>query len=144
MADTSHRDKLADIIRKAGFRATTPRLLVLAYLRKSKYPLGVRDVLKGVGTKNIDQVTVYRILDAFKKAGVVVQVDFQQGHALYEFKDHEHDHHHIVCTSCDRVEDFTGCDYEKLVGKALKQARGFAKVTSHSFELFGLCAACAK
>ena len=135
---------LSDVIRKAGFRATTPRLLVLSYLQKSKYPLGIKEILKGIGQKNIDQVTVYRILDAFKKAGVVVQVDFQQGRALYEFKDHEHDHHHIVCTSCNKVEDFTGCEYEKLAHKALKQTHGFAKVTSHSLELFGLCAACAK
>jgi Fur family ferric uptake transcriptional regulator len=134
---------LAEIIRKAGFRATKPRLLVLTHLQKAKYPLGIKEIIEGIGRKNVDQVTVYRILDSFKKAGLVVQVDFQHGRAYYELKDAKHDHHHIVCTNCDKVEDFTGCEYEKLATKALKQTHGFAKVTNHSVELFGLCNTCA-
>ncbi len=142
--ELSKEDGLAGILRKAGFRATKPRLLVLAHLQKTRYPLCIREIIEGIGRKNADQVTVYRILDSFKKAGVAVQVDFQQGRAYYELKDAKYDHHHIVCTDCDKVEDFTGCEYEKIAGKALKQTHGFAKVTSHSVELFGLCNACAR
>jgi len=136
--------ELVEIIRKAGFRATKPRLLVLSFLQKVEYPAGIKEIIAGVGRKNVDQVTVYRILDAFKKAGVVVQVDFQHGRAYYELKDAKHDHHHIICTKCDKVEDFTGCDYAKLANKAMHQTRSFAKVTNHSLELFGLCNSCAK
>jgi len=133
---------LVEAIRNCGIRATTPRLRVLAFLQQSKYPLSVKGIVSGVGRMNIDQVTVYRILDTFKKAGLVVQVDFQQGCAYYELKDAKHDHHHIVCTECHRVEDFTGCDYAKLAVKALQQVKAFAKVTHHSLELFGLCHSC--
>lgn len=136
--------ELADIIRKAGFRATRPRLLVLSFLKKVTYPVGIKEIVVGVGSKNVDQVTVYRILDAFKKAGVVVQMDFQHGRAYYELKDAKHDHHHIICTGCNKIEDFTGCDYDKLAHKALSQTKGFARVTNHSLELFGLCKACVK
>ncbi len=136
------QNKLAEIIRKAGFRATEPRLLVLSFLKKVEYPVGIKEIIAGVGRKNVDQVTIYRMLDAFKKAGIVVQVDFQHGRAYFELKDAKHDHHHIVCTGCDRVEDFTGCDYNKLADKALSQTKGFAKVTNHSVELFGLCNSC--
>ncbi len=135
---------LADSMRKAGFRATKSRLLVLACLQKAKYPMDIKEIMQDVGNKNVDQVTVYRILDSFKKAGVVTQVDFQHGRAYYEFKDRERDHHHIICTSCDKVEDFTGCDYSKLANKALGQTKDFAKITNHSVELFGLCNSCIK
>ena len=141
--DKTKENGLAEIIRKAGFRATKPRLLVLSHLQKAKYPLGIKEIIESIGRKNVDQVTIYRILDSFKKAGLVVQVDFQHGRAYYELKDAKHDHHHIVCTNCDKIEDFTGCEYEKLATKALKQTRGFAKVTNHSVELFGLCNTCA-
>jgi Fe2+ or Zn2+ uptake regulation protein len=30
----------------------------------------------------------------------------------------------------------------KLADKALSQTRGFAKITNHSLELYGLCNAC--
>lgn len=134
---------VTEIIRRAGFRATKPRIAVLSYLRETKYPASIKEIVQAVGRKSIDQVTAYRILEAFKKVGIVTQVDFQQGRAFFELKD-EHDHHHIVCTSCDKVEDFIGCEYEKLVNKALKQTSGFSKVTNHSLELFGLCNTCAK
>jgi Fur family ferric uptake transcriptional regulator len=141
---TAHENELANIIRNAGFRATKPRLLVLSFLQKVEYPADIKEIIAGVGRKNVDQVTVYRILDAFKKAGVVVQVDFQHGRAYYELKDAKHDHHHIICTGCDKIEDFTGCDYDKLANKALGQTKGFARVTNHSLELFGLCNTCVK
>ena len=133
---------LVAAIRNCRIRATKPRLRVLAFLQQAKYPLSVKGIVNGVGSTNIDQGTVYRILDMFKKAGLVVQVDFQQNCAYYELKDAKHDHHHIVCTECHRVEDFTGCDYAKLADKALKQVKTFAKVTHHSLELFGLCNLC--
>ncbi|MDB5238093.1 MAG: ferric uptake regulator, Fur family [Candidatus Kaiserbacteria bacterium] len=136
--------ELAGIIRKAGFRATKPRLLVLAFLHGIEYPASIKEIITGIGREKVDQVTVYRILEAFKAVGLVAQVDFQHGRAYYELKDAAHDHHHIVCTGCDRVEDFTGCDYDKLADKALSQTSGFAKVTNHSLELFGLCNTCVK
>lgn len=129
------------VIRSAGFRATTSRIAVLSYLEKNKYPVTVREVVQGVKPQKINQTTVYRMLESFKKAGLVIQVDFQHGHAHYELADGS-DHHHVICTSCDRVEDFTGCEYEKLTKAALKQTRGFSKITSHSLEFFGMCTSC--
>jgi Fe2+ or Zn2+ uptake regulation protein len=136
--------ELSETIRYAGFRATRPRIAVLSFLKKTKFPIDIQAIAKGIGREKVDQVTVYRILEAFKKAGIVVQVDFQHGRAYYELKDETHDHHHVVCTSCEKIEDFTGCDFDALAGKAMKQTKGFAKITDHSFELFGLCNACAK
>ncbi|HUJ15440.1 MAG TPA: Fur family transcriptional regulator [Thermoanaerobaculia bacterium] len=136
--------RLVQRIRAAGFRATRPRLLILSFLARSAYPVGIKEIIRGVGASNVDQVTVYRILGAFKNAGLVVQVDFQHGRAYYELKDSKRDHHHIICTGCDRLEDFTGCDFEALAGQALRQTKRFATVSNHSLELFGLCNACAK
>lgn len=143
---TSRRKEkaLAATIRAAGFRATKPRLRVLAQLQKSPRPLTIKEIIAAIGKTKIDQVTVYRILDAFKKKGVVVQVDFQHGHAHFELRDTVDDHHHIVCISCGKVEDFVGSEFEDIARKALKQTKKFSKVTDHSLELFGMCNACIK
>jgi Fur family ferric uptake transcriptional regulator len=136
------KDSLAGLIRSAGFRATKPRLLLLSYLQKTKRPqtiLEIADALK----KDIDQVTVYRIIDAFKNTGLVRELDLKQGRPLYEIAD-EHDHHHVVCLGCNRVEDFEGCESEKLAKDALMQTPSFGKITTHSFEFFGFCKACIK
>jgi Fe2+ or Zn2+ uptake regulation protein len=136
------RRALQKLLRDNGFRSTEGRLALLAAMKKSDKPLSVETLAKQIGTR-LDEVNVYRALESFAAAGIVRRVDLQHGHAHYELKD-EHDHHHIICTKCDRVEDFTGCDYDKLADKALRQTSGFAKITNHSFELFGLCNTCVK
>ncbi len=131
-----------DAIRKAGLRATKPRLALLSILQTTKRPLSIKEIMGTLGTATADQVTVYRMLDAFKKAGIVNQIDFQDNATRYEYKDTEHDHHHLVCVMCKKVDDFIGCDYKRLAGEVLKQAPRFAEITGHSFEFFGTCRAC--
>jgi len=136
----SEEEILAKEVRTAGFRATTPRLAVLIFLKGAKYPLSIQRIAKAVG-KKVDQVTVYRIVEAFAKAGLVSQSDLGEGR-VYEYAGNG-DHHHMVCTVCKRVWDFTDEGMGKLIQQALKQTRGFAEVKSHSLELFGLCKLCA-
>ena len=136
------RRQLQKTLRDAGFRSTEGRLALVAALKRAHRPLSVSTFVRQVDSR-LDEVNVYRALESFAAAGIARRVDLQHGHVHYELAD-EHDHHHIVCTSCNKVEDFTGCDYDKLANEALKQTHGFAKVTDHSFELFGLCNICAK
>lgn len=132
---------VADALKKRGFRVTAPRIRIFNVLQKASYPMSVQEVK--MGTKGVDTVTVYRTLEAFKRVGLVAQVDLQLGRALYELKEGKSDHHHIVCVSCKKIEDFTGCDYQPIAQQALKQSKGFARITSHSLEFFGLCTPCA-
>lgn len=134
------KESLADRIRQAGFRATKSRLLLLEHLHEAQYPQSILEIAAALRS-SIDQVTVYRIVDAFKKTGLVREVDFRQGRPLYEIADAQ-DHHHVVCTNCSRIEDFTGCEAEEIAERALKQTKGFALIKSHSLELFGLCNGC--
>ncbi len=131
----------AHVIRQAGFRATTPRIAVFSYLKKTTYPVTIQEIVKGIRPLHINQTTAYRMLESFKKVGLVVQVDFQHGHAHYELAGGRH-HHHVVCTSCDKVEDVIGCNDQQLADKALRQAPGFSAITSHSLEFFGVCKSC--
>lgn len=133
---------LAEIIRSAGFRATKPRLALLSFLEKEGTLLSIQEIVSGLKNK-VDQVTVYRMIEAFKGAGIVREVNLQGDRPKYELADAQ-DHHHIVCTNCRRVEDFDGCDAENLEKRALRQSRSFAKITGHSFDLYGLCNTCAK
>jgi Fe2+ or Zn2+ uptake regulation protein len=134
---------LAEVIRSAGFRATRPRLSLLSFLEKADFPLSIQEIVDGL-TRKVDQVTVYRMIESFKTAGLVREVNLQGDRPKYELADAENDHHHIVCTKCHRVEDFVGCGVERIEKKALQGSRQFAAITGHSFDLYGLCNTCAK
>jgi Fe2+ or Zn2+ uptake regulation protein len=132
---------LQSLLRDHGFRSTEGRLTLLSVLKSHHEPLSVPDITKKCGS-NLDEVNVYRALEALTKAGILSRSDLRRGGAHYEYN-HDH-HHHIVCTDCGTTKDFDACDIEKVTDKALKQVRGFATINSHSLELFGLCNGCAK
>ncbi len=128
------------VLRKAGLKATPRRLALLAFVADAGNPLSVGMISDGIGSK-LNAVTVYRALETLCRAGITKRIDFQHGHAYYELAD-TGDHHHIVCTACAKVEDFSGCDAPRIVRNALRNSKGFAEVTRHSLELFGICKAC--
>lgn len=137
-------NKLKEIIRGAGFRATDQRIELLSVLHSSNRPITLKDVMKKMHLSGVHEVTLYRMLSVFKDAKIIRQVDFGDVVPYFEMLDSKNDHHHIVCTNCKKVSDFVGCQVDSLIKKALTQTKDFKKVTSHSFELFGICNICSK
>ena len=114
-------------------------------LSRNDKPLSVFDLQELIKKEKIsaDKVTIYRELNFLKKEGIILEIQLKGDKRWYELADREH-HHHIICTNCNRVEDFSGCDSKNLISKALKQAPSFAQIITHNFDFFGLCKSCAK
>jgi Fur family transcriptional regulator, ferric uptake regulator len=85
--------------------------------------------------------TAYRTLSTFVEAGFVRQVELSAGKAFYEIASAHH--HHIVCGTCNRIEDVDVCLPEALTA-AVRKASGFALVQEHTLEFFGTCKRCAR
>jgi Fe2+ or Zn2+ uptake regulation protein len=129
------------ILYQYKLKVTQQRLCVLGFLIQATDPVSAKTIVTYAKRHHVDQATVYRILERFKDSSIVNQIDLKEDFAYFELKDIK-DHHHVICVQCKKIQDFTGCDYKKIVNTALKQTRGFAKITSHSFELFGVCNTC--
>ena len=67
-----------------------------------------------------------------------ISLDGQQRTYLIR-RPHEH-HHHLVCSDCGCVVDFTSSDVEHLQNR-LASETGF-KIESHTVEFIGRCARC--
>lgn len=130
------------LLHQAGFRATPGRLAVLDLLAKTQKPLSIKNIRSRLKRGDLDQATLYRMVSALEKARVLGAVDFRHGHAHYELAAREH-HHHLICERCGKVVDVSACDTSKIQVQALKIS-GFAKITNHSLEFFGLCKSCAR
>jgi Fur family ferric uptake transcriptional regulator len=137
MRDTAFKT----VLNGAGYKATPARLSLLAALRSTRKPLSVQALTKRLKGERIDQVTVYRTLRVLAEMGIVRHVDLRHPHAHFELN--TDDHHHLVCTQCGAMEDFSGCRMEGLVSKVLKKSKLFKQVREHSLELFGTCTSCA-
>lgn len=130
-----------NLLDNAGLKKTDTRVRLLDLLSKSKKPMSVKDIISKTSG---DKVTIYRMLEAMSKKGLIRRVDTGEREAQYEILDTNNDHHHIICLDCKKVSDFTGCDAESLIAKALKQVKDFKSITHHSFDLFGVCNNCSK
>ncbi|MBU4311357.1 MAG: transcriptional repressor [Candidatus Omnitrophica bacterium] len=137
--------------RGCGYRITVPRQVILDALSKTNEHLSAEDMYLKVHKihPGIGLTTVYRTLEILVGIGLLSKFDFGDGRARYELAEGpkgERHHHHMVCTSCNRVIDYTDfIDEEKdLLNKAekgLSKKHNF-KINGHSIQFYGLCSKC--
>ena len=135
---------IESILETSGLKKTDARIALLELLIRNKKPLSVKEITVKLSNKGVDRVTVYRMLETMHKKGIIRRVETGEREAQYEIIDTHGDHHHVICLDCKKVSDFTGCDADKLIAKALSQVKDFKSISHHSFDLFGLCNACAR
>lgn len=136
-----------------GYRVTVPRQIILNILSKTDEHLSAEDVyLQAHKTyPRIGLTTVYRTLELLERMGVVSKFDFGDNRSRYELirgPEEGGHHHHLVCTNCARIIDYTDfIDEEvellKKTEKGLSEKYKF-KVTNHVIQFYGLCDQCQK
>lgn len=114
---------------------------MLALLMRTAAPIGVDEARRALPRGTGDLATLYRVFESFERVGLARRVDLRHAHADFEYAGLP-DHHHLVCLSCGRHEDFTGCESERLSRKALRASKTFKRVVQHAIELYGYCRDC--
>jgi Fur family ferric uptake transcriptional regulator len=90
----------------------------------------------------IGLVTVYRTLDMLAGLGLICEVHAAGSCRSYLLRRPSEHHHHLICSACGAVVDFTGCDLSELEQR-LSRETGF-EIEGHLLELFGRCQDCGK
>lgn len=129
-------------LRRAGLKATLPRLKVLDILRGSaQRHLSADDVHRALidADADVGLATVYRVLGQLESAGIVSRRQFDANPAVYEIDECGH-HDHMVCVQCGRVDEFSDAAIEQRQSE-VASARGF-ELSDHHLALYGLCRAC--
>ncbi|MBN2096845.1 MAG: transcriptional repressor [Candidatus Omnitrophica bacterium] len=135
----------------AGFRITIPREAILEVLSKTQKHLSAEEIYLAVHRLHpaVGLTTVYRTLELLVHIGLVFKFDFGDSRARYELssgpKGARH-HHHLVCTACGRVIDYTDFIDEEVellqqTEKGLAKKYNF-KITNHLIQFYGLCDKC--
>ena len=129
-------------LKRAGLKATLPRLRILEILEDSSdLHVTAEDVYGRLraGGESIGLATVYRVLTQFEQAGLVIRHNFDGGSAVFELAAGEH-HDHLVCVRCSRVTEFVDETIEQRQRKIAADA-GFS-MTDHSLIIYGVCTDC--
>ncbi|MEW6685808.1 MAG: transcriptional repressor [Candidatus Edwardsbacteria bacterium] len=137
--------------RGCGYRITVGREAILEVLAKANKHLSAEDIYMKVHPihSNIGLTTIYRTLEILANMGLVFKFEFGDGRARYELADGpkgvQH-HHHLVCTNCNRIINYTDFINEELnllreTEKGLSKKYNF-KITNHLIQFLGLCDKC--
>lgn len=126
-------------LKKAGLKATLPRLKILDILEHSSIRhMTAEDVYKRLleAGEEVGLATVYRVLMQFEQAGLVMRHNFEGGRSVFEINQGHH-HDHMVCVECGKVFEFMDTAIEERQHKVAEKA-GFV-VDEHSLYMYGVC-----
>lgn len=127
-------------LRRAGLRATRPRLAVLSALEEPGGHRTADELLEALRRRAapLPRSTLYAVLAALVARGLVAVADVGAGRAVFEVTDDRH--HHFVCRRCGRVLDVPclapgpPCLVPELPGAEVDEAQVIFR---------GLCPGCA-
>ncbi|MEX0658886.1 MAG: Fur family transcriptional regulator [Egibacteraceae bacterium] len=129
-----------EALRGANLRATRQRRTVLEALRERPDAVTAQDLhmeLRQAG-ESIGLTTIYRTLTALADAGFLDTFTRETEQAFRLCGDVHH--HHLVCETCNRVEEIAADEVERWVSEVASR-RGY-QVTGHRADIFGVCPAC--
>lgn len=84
--------------------------------------------------------TVYRNLDLLAQNGTI-QV-YEHSGSQKRFDGNAHEHYHVRCVSCGRIDDAHQCPCEDL--ERLIKGKTDYEIIGHRLEFIGLCPSCKK
>ena len=132
--------KLAQKLKRAGYKLTPARLAVIDVLETSNDHLCHNQILEA-GQKiypKLSRATVYRTMD--------ILVELKLMRPLYvneptqRFVSAAGGHHHLVCMRCGQTIEFDDCTANELVDQ-LADRYGF-QIHHHLLEFRGVCVNC--
>jgi len=134
-------DQLNQALDTRGYKLTAPRRAVLEIVAGMRESLSPAEIHKRARRRypRLGLVTVYRTLDILVKAGVVRRMHLDDGCHGYALAQAAHGHH-LICSSCNQVVEFDGCDLDALF-KSVARKTGF-RIEGHWLEVFGRCPKC--
>jgi len=123
-------------LRKVGLKVTVPRKRILELLEEAGNKHVTADdiyrVLMQAG-EDVGLATVYRVLNQFEAAGLVVKHNFEGGQAFYELDSGDH-HDHMVCVETGTVIEFSNTEIERLQAEIAAE-HGF-DIVDHSLVIY--------
>jgi len=134
--------KIASLLRQRGYKLTPQRRAILGAIAESHdhlTPAAIHAKARGKHG-NIGLVTIYRTIDLLAKLGLICEVHSDGNCHSYLLRRPSEHHHHLICSGCGTVVDFTNCDLSGMEQR-ISQETGF-DIKGHLLEFSGNCQQC--
>jgi Fe2+ or Zn2+ uptake regulation protein len=141
---TDPHELILERLRRARQRYTSGRRDLVRCLLGAGRPVSIAELLE-LGTDQ-SQSSLYRNLAVLEGCGIVLRLPSVDNVTRFELSEElTHHHHHLVCSTCGRLDDVTlPAELEASILSStsrLGESIGY-EVRSHRLELVGLCGEC--
>ncbi len=134
--------EIAEILREKGLKATPQRMAIYSVLINTKSHPSAETIFKTLEPKNpsMSLATVYKTLEAFKKAGLITEINLGDGFSRYDGVTQFHPH--VICTECGRLIDAKLKNIELII-EDIENSTNF-KIQNEQMFFYGICSKCQK
>ncbi|MDO4771976.1 MAG: Fur family transcriptional regulator [Bacillota bacterium] len=138
-------EEVKGVLRSNGYKLTPQRRVVLEVMLKNKKSHMSAEELYDKVRKELPDIglaTVYRTLQLLYRLNILSRISFDDSVSRYEIKHNmdDHQHHHLICKKCGKIEEvhvYMLEELEKYINKEFK-----FKIIDHSLNFEGECKQC--
>jgi Fur family ferric uptake transcriptional regulator len=129
-----------------GLRLTSQRKVLLEVIQSAEEHLDAASLLRLARERDasVNRATVYRTLELLKKMRLVDELDLMHlnGEKHYYEVKRRHDHIHLACFQCGKIEEFGSALFDGLKREIAREC-GF-RINVVRLEVGGRCGGCAQ
>lgn len=134
-------EEALDILEKSDLKVTERRVRMIETMYQKDRYLSAKEIKAELEATypGISPDTIYRNLHSFSNLNILEETEFSGEKFFRANCSIDEHHHHFICTKCGKSLELPTCPvsyYEEKIGNA--------EITSHQFELFGVCESCLK
>lgn len=135
-------NRIAGTLRRHGYKLTPQRHAILKAIAASHHHQTPAAIYQRAQERHprVGLATVYRTLAVLVRLRLVCELRTASSPPRYLMRRPAEHHHHLVCSDCGRVVDFSGCDLGGLEA-SLSHRTGFV-IEEHYLEFQGRCPDC--
>ena len=130
-------DQIAERMAAEGHRLTPTRTAVVRAVLESPGHFTVEQL--GRRVSSVGRASLFRTMKLLQDLGVVCRVLMEDGSLHYRLSTRGH-HHHLVCTGCGRVEDFSDREIRWLIDGLARTTE--YRIDGHWLDVYGRCNVC--
>jgi Fur family ferric uptake transcriptional regulator len=136
--------KIETELRHHGYKITPQRRTIISAVIGSREHLTPAAIYHLVSREHpgIGLVTIYRTLEILAGLGLICEMHAGGNCRSYLVRWPAEHHHHLICSDCGTVIDFTDCDLGELERRLSKETS--FKISGHLLEFLGQCRDCCK
>lgn len=137
---SSTMDRFERVCKDRGLRITHQRVEIFKSLLKQPDHPTTEEIYQQVrrNLKTISLDTVYRTIALFEEYGLIKRVPHIDNTTRFDIN--IANHHHLVCSNCNRIEDFNWPDFDRMAPPATTAQWG--QIESKQVVISGLCTRC--